>query len=166
MKKYLFGLITILFVLAGCQNKSDVDVRDAFVGTYDYTTEGEMTRETKITVPGFNPALPLDSEGTFTISKIGNKDSVLVEGAFNGKIPPFKAVVEGNNLRVVQNQFSAKGSTFEVTLTVDNTIIPLKDNTLTWKADEVKCEGTLTVPVVGEIQITGNGHVQMTAVKK
>ena len=144
----------------------EIDERDAFVGTYDYQTEGELTRETKVTIPGFDPALPLTSEGTFTISKLGTKDSVLIEGAFNGKIAPFKGVIEGKNLRVVQNQFTATGSTFEVSLTVDNTVIPMVDNTLTWKADEVKCEGTLTVPVVGEIQITGTGHVQMTATKK
>ncbi len=165
MKKYLFVLLASAMVFTSCEKKSSVDNRDAFVGAYEYVTEGEMTRSTEESVE-WNPTLPLESEGTITITKVGEKDSVLVTGAFNGKIDPFKAVVEGSNLRVVKNQFVAKGSTFEVTLTVDNTIVPLVNDTLTWTSNNVQCEGTMMIPLIEqEITITGQGHVTMKAHK-
>ncbi len=164
MKKYLFLLLASAIVFTGC-DKNSVDGRDAFVGTYEYVTEGEMTRSTQESVE-WNPTLPLESEGTITITKVGAKDSVLITGAFNGKIDPFKAVVEGSKLRVVKNQFVAKGSTFEVTLTVDNTIVPLVNDTLTWTSNNVQCEGKLMIPIIEqEISITGQGHITMKASK-
>ena len=165
MKKYLFVLLAGMIVFTSCEKKSSVDNRDAFVGAYEYVTEGEMTRSTEESVE-WNPTLPLESEGTIKISKVGEKDSVLVEGAFNGKIDPFKAVVEGSQLRVVKNEFSAKGQTFEVVLKVDNTIVPLVKDTLTWTSNNVQCEGTLMIPLIEkELTITGQGHITMKAHK-
>lgn len=159
MKNYWYALLAIMFVFAGCKSDSEVDARDAFVGTYDYVTDGEMTFTTF--VPGIDPKLPLQSEGTFKIEKLSKKDSVLISGAFGGKIEPFKAIVKGSQLEFVKKSYNAKGQTFEVLLTVNNTTASLAKDTLTWVADDVTCEGKFML-----VDINGKGNVNMTAHKK
>ncbi len=158
MKNYWFVLLAVLIGFASCE-KSKVDQRDAFVGTYEYVTEGEMTFGTF--VPGIDPTLPLDTEGTYKISKLGDKDTVLISEAIDGKLDPFKAVVKGNKLEFVQDEFGAKSPNFEVVLTIDNKIAVLENDTLSWEADNVLCVGKFL-----GITIEGEGYVTMKSTKK
>ena len=160
MRNYAFALLAIMFVFAGCNKKSsDVDLRDAFVGTYSYVTDGEMTFSTFI--PGANPKLPLKSEGTIKIEKLSKQDSVLISGAFGNRIDPFKAVVKGNQLEFVEDSYVAKGQTFEVLMTISNNTATLSKDTLTWVDDHVVCDGDMM-----SVEISGEGNVTMTAIKK
>ena len=139
--------------------KNSVDNRDAFVGTYEYVTEGEMTLSGPM--PGLNPKLPLNTEGTFTISKVSDKDSVLISGAINGKLAPFKAIVKGNQLEFVGDEFSAKGENFEVILSISNHNAPVVNDTLTWVDNNVSCLGTLY-----GFDLEGEGNVNLKACKQ
>ena len=112
-------------------------------------------------VPGIDPTLPLDTEGTYKISKLGDKDTVLISEAIDGKLDPFKAVVKGNKLEFVQDEFGAKSPNFEVVLTVDNKIAVLENDTLSWEADNVLCVGKFL-----GITIEGEGYVTMKSTKK
>ena len=159
MKNYWFVLLALLLVLAGCEKNSTVDNRDAFVGTYEYVTGGEMTLSGPM--PGLNPKLPLNTEGTFTISKVSDKDSVLISGAMNGKLTPFKAIVKGSQLEFVGDEFSAKGENFEVSLSISNHNAPVVNDTLTWEDNNVSCLGTLY-----RFDIAGEGNVKLKACKK
>ena len=159
MKNYWFALLALLLVLAGCEKNSTVDNRDAFVGTYEYVTEGEMTLSGPM--PELNPKLPLNTEGTFTISKVSDKDSVLISGAINGKLTPFKAIVKGSQLEFVGDEFSAKGENFEVMLSISNHNAPVVNDTLTWVDNNVSCLGTLY-----GFDLAGEGNVKLKACKK
>lgn len=159
MKKYCLALLAIILVLAGCEKKSSVDNRDAFVGTYEYKTEGEMTF-TDI-LPGKDPTLPLNTEGTFKISKLSDKDSVLISGAIDGKLNPFKAIVKGSQLEFVGTEFGAKGQNFDVTLSISNPVAPMVKDTLTWEDNNVSCSGTLYM-----VGLEGEGSVKLKACKK
>lgn len=158
MKKYCFALLAIMLVLAGC-DKSSVDNRDAFVGTYNYETEGEMTLSGA--VPGLDPTLPLNTDGSFDIEKLGDKDSVLISGAMNGKLAPFKAIVKGSQLEFVGDEFGAKGTNFEVSLTITNRVAPMAKDTLVWADNDVSCYGKLF-----GFEITGEGSIMLVACKK
>lgn len=157
MKKYLFLLLASAIVFTGC-DKNSVDGRDAFVGTYEYVTEGEMTFS--IFLPDVEPTLPLETEGTFKIEKLGAKDSVLVTGAMDGKLAPFKGIVKGSKLEFVQTDFNAQGKTFEVVMNIDNKVATLANDTLTWSANNVTCHGKFY-----GVEIKGDGHITMKASK-
>ena len=160
MRNYAFALLAIMFVFAGCNKKnSDVDARDAFVGTYTYVTDGEMTFSTF--VPGVNPKLPLKSDGVIQIEKLGKQDSVIISGAFGDKVAPFKATVKGSQLEFVEDSYVAKGQTFEALMTISNNTASLAKDTLTWVDDHVVCDGEMM-----SVEIEGEGHVTMTATKK
>lgn len=159
MKNYWYALLAIVLVLAGCDKKSAVDDRDAFVGTYEYQTEGEMTLSSLM--PDFEPKLPLNTEGTFKIEKLSDKDSVLISGAINDKLAPFKAIVKGSQLEFVGKEFGAKGKTFEVTLSISNQVASMANDTLTWADNNVSCAGTFY-----GFDITGEGNVKLKANKK
>ena len=154
IKNYWLALLAMMFVFAGCENGSSVDPRDAFVGTYDYATEGELTFMTKAT-------FSLDSKGTFKIEKIGEKDSVLISDAIDGKVDPFKAIVKGDQLELVSNHIEVKGKTFEVLVTYTNTTAKMQNDTLVWDEKDLICVGTIAA-----FEMTGNGYVTMKATKK
>ena len=158
MKKYCFALLAVMLVLAGC-DKSSVDNRDAFVGTYNYETQGEMTLSGA--VPGLDPTLPLDTEGTFKIEKLSNKDSVLISGAMGGKMSPFKAIVKGSQLEFVGNEFASKGTNFEVSMSISNPVATMAKDTLVWMDEHIGCAGKLY-----GFEITGEGSVMLVACKK
>lgn len=160
MKNYWYALLAaIVLVLVGCDKKSAVDDRDAFVGTYEYKTEGEMTLAGPM--PGLDPTLPLNTEGTFKIEKLSDKDSVLISGAINDKLDPFKAIVKGSQLEFVGTEFGAAGKTFEVTLSISNQMASMANDTLTWADNNVSCAGTFY-----GFDITGEGNVKLKANKK
>lgn len=70
MKKLTYLLLLSVFIFQGCK-KEDVDVRDAYVGTWNYVTTGSMSLlysgNTIYTIPTIK-------SGTMTLSKSGESD--------------------------------------------------------------------------------------------
>jgi len=159
MKNHWLGLLVIVLVLAGCEKKSDVDNNDPVAGAYQYETEGEMNISGLL--PGFDPTLPLETTGEMKIEKIGNTDTVLISGAFKGKLNPIKAVVKGNQLEIIGDEFGAKGENFELSWTPSNRVATMVNDTLRWEDNDVRCEGSLY-----GVDIEGNGHIRVIAYKQ
>lgn len=163
IKHNWYVILAIMLVFAGCKSnpkEAELDSRDAFVGTYDYVTKGEMTLVTVL--PEIEPTLPLNTEGMFKIEKVGkNNDTVLISGAIDGKAEPFKAIVNKNQLEFVNKSIKIEGKNFSVTTTADNTTATMANDTLTWAAGNVSCEGTLYF-----VNVSGQGFVSMKAHKK
>ena len=157
MKNYLFVLLAIVFVLAGCKKKSEVEPRDAVTGSYAYVTLGQVT----IKDPSHVQQLPLISQGTFDITALGDKDSVLISGAINGKMEPLKAVVKGSQLELVKSVYDLEEENFSVTLNIGNKTATMAKNTLSWETD-ITFEGTSS----SINAIEGDGHFNLTATKK
>lgn len=158
MKNYLFGLLGIVLVLAGCEKKSGGD-NDPVVEVYQYETEGEMNISGLM--PGFDPTLPLETTGVMKIDKIGDTDTVVISGAFNGMLNPIVAVAKGDQLEFVGDEFGAKGENFELSWTPSNRVATMVNDTLRWEDNDVRCEGTLY-----GANIEGNGYIRVTAYKQ
>ena len=86
---------------------------------------------------------------------------MLISGAINGKLTPFKAIVKGSQLEFVGDEFSAKGENFEVILSISNHNAPVVNDTLTWVDNNVGCLGTLY-----GFDLEGEGNVNLKACKK
>ena len=159
MKNYWFGLLGIVLVLAGCEQKSDVDNNDPVAGAYQYETEGEMNINGLL--PEFNPTLPLTTTGVMKIEKIGNTDTVIISGAFKGKLNPIKAVLNGDQLEFLGDDFGAKDENFELSWTPSNRVASLVNDTLRWEDNDVRCEGVLY-----GLDIEGSGYIRVKAYKQ
>ena len=158
VKNYWLAMLAFVFVLAGCEKKAEVDARDAFVGTYSYVADGEMTLKGKL--PGQEDTMPLQTDGTLKITKIGEKDSVMVSGAMEGFLDSIKAVVKGSQLEILETRYEYNRDAYNLSLTISNPTAVLVKDTLTWETD-VLCYGTLSV-----IEMEGDGHLKLTATKK
>ena len=82
MKKFIqFCLAALVLVaFAACEKKQEVDPRDAFVGAYTYDAKGSVDFDFGIT----RYSVPLNNQGTFTISKSGDGNKVVIEGWNDG----------------------------------------------------------------------------------
>ena len=65
-----------LCTFAACEKKQEVDPRDAFIGAYTYDAKGSVDFDFGIT----RYSVPLNNQGTFTISKSGDGNKVVIEG--------------------------------------------------------------------------------------
>ena len=144
MKKYWLALVAVAMIFVGCDKGPDA--REAFVGTYTYTTDGSLTIYGS--EPGQESTLPLVTDGTFKIEKKGEKDSVLILGPIAMVLDSLEATVKGNQLQV------------SLTMTLDNTKAPLVNDSLKWETD-VQCKGTLFMS-----EITGEGNLILNAKKQ
>ena len=160
MKNYLFVLLAIVFVLAGCKKKSEVEPSDAVVGSYAYVTQGKVTIKDPSHVQQ-DRLFPLLSQGTFDIIKQGDTDTVLISGAINGKMEPLKAVVKGSQLELVKSVYDLEEENFSVTLNIGNKTATMAKKTLSWETD-ITFEGTSS----SINAIEGDGHFNLTATKK
>ena len=153
MKKYWLALVAVAMIFVGCNNGPDA--REAFVGTYTYTTDGSLT------IYGSEPeqesTLPLVTDGTFKIVMKGEKDSVLILGPIAMVLDSLEATVKGNQLQVVKNEYSIDAQGASLTITLDNTKAPLVNDSLKWETG-VHCEGTLFMT-----EITGEGNLILNA---
>ena len=150
MKKYWLALVAVAMIFVGCDKGPDA--REAFVGTYTYTTDGSLTIYGS--EPGQESTLPLVTEGTFKIEKKGEKDSVLILGPIAMVLDSLEATVKGNQLQVIDAQGVS------LTITLDNTKAPLVNDSLKWETD-VQCKGTLFMS-----EITGEGNLILNAKKQ
>lgn len=101
MKKYFYNycmIMAVLLALTACEGNKEVDPRDAFIGTYSYEATGSVDFDFGIT----SYSVPLNEQGTFTISKSGDGDQVVIDG-WND---PINATVSGNQLILESNTYS------------------------------------------------------------
>ncbi|MBO4250543.1 MAG: hypothetical protein J5884_04725 [Paludibacteraceae bacterium] len=145
---FLMGIIAI-FVSCG----EAVDQRDAYVGVYDFEAKGNLD----FYYMGVSVmSMPLDETGTFTISKIGDKDKIAIVG-YNDTI---YATVSGKQLTLEATTYSFhdSGVDMEVTFTYDKA--KLNKNQLTWETD------VYATATYNGINAKGEGEVSMVATKK
>lgn len=154
MKKFIqFCLAAVVLVaFAACEKKSEVDPRDAFVGAYTYVAKGSVDFNFGIT----NYSVPLNNQGTFTISKSGDGNKVVIEG-WND---PINATVSGNQLTLESNEYETTYGEIALQLSFSYGTATLADNILTWDT-EVSGSGRYS-----GFAATGNGTVSMVATKK
>ena len=154
MKKFIqFCLAAVVLVaFAACENKKEVDPRDAFVGSYTYDAKGSVDFNFGIT----NYSVPLNNQGTFTISKSGDGNKVVIEG-WND---PINATVSGNQLILESNNYETKYGEITLQLSFSYGTATLSDNQLTWET-EVSGTGQYS-----SFAANGNGPVSMIATKK
>ena len=154
MKKFIqFCLAAVVLVaFAACEKKSEVDPRDAFVGAYTYVAKGSVDFIFGIT----NYSAPLNNQGTFTISKSGDGNKVVIEG-WND---PINATVSGNQLTLESNEYETTYGEIALQLSFSYGTATLADNILTWDT-EVSGSGRYS-----GFAATGNGTVSMVATKK
>lgn len=151
MKKFTyFCLLAVLFAFSSCDG--EVDVRDAFIGTYAYTATGSLSFDFGITQ--YN--VPLDAEGTFTISKDGEGNKVVIEG-WND---PIHGTISGNQLTLESNQYETNYGEIALRLSFSYGTATLADNRLTWNTN-VNGEARY-----GGFGAVGSGIVAMVAAKK
>ncbi len=154
MKKFIqFCLAAVVLVaFAACEKKQEVDPRDAFIGAYTYDAKGSVDFDFGIT----RYSVPLNNQGTFTISKSGDGNKVVIEG-WND---PINATVSGNQLTLESNNYDTMYGEITLKLSFSYGTATLADNRLSWNTD-VSGEGRY-----GSYAATGSGTVSMVAIKK
>jgi len=154
MKKiiqFCFAAVALV-AFAACEHQQEVDPRDAFVGTYTYDANGSVVFNFGIT----NYSVPLYKQGTFTISKVGDGNKVVIEGWNN----PINATVSGNQLTLESNNYDTMYGEIALQLSFSYGTATLADNRLSWNTD-VSGEGRY-----GSYTAIGTGAVSMVATKQ
>ena len=152
MKKFIqFCLVAVVAIVFASCNGNGVDQRDNFVGVYSYTATGSVAFNLGIT----NYTVPLDEQGTFTISKEGDGNKVVIKG-WND---PINATVSGNQLILESNEYDTTYGGIALQLSFSHGKATLAGNQLTWVSE-----------VNGKAQYsgyaaTGTGTVNMVATK-
>lgn len=154
MKKFIQFCLTavVLVAFAACTSKQEVDPRDAFIGAYTYEAKGSVDFNFGIT----NYSVPLNNQGTFTISKSGDGNKVVIEG-WND---PINATVSGNQLTLESNEYETTYGEIALQLSFSYGKATLADNKLTW---ETEVNGSAQY---SSFAANGTGIVSMAATKK
>ena len=154
MKKFIQFCLTavVLVAFAACTSKQEVDPRDAFIGAYTYEAKGSVDFNFGIT----NYSVPLNNQGTFTISKSGDGNKVVIEG-WND---PINATVSGNQLTLESNEYETTYGEIALQLSFSYGKATLADNKLTW---ETEVNGSAQY---SSFAANGTGIVSMVATKK
>lgn len=129
MKKLIqFCFVAALFVtFAACENDPNVDPRNAFVGAYSYEASGNVI----INAGPLHYDIPLNEQGTFTISKKGVKDSVVIEG-YNS---PINATVSGTQLILESTEYDTMYGDISLHLSLSHGKAKLSNNQLSWESN-------------------------------
>ena len=151
LSKFCIVLSTVV-ALAACGGPGEVDPRDQFVGGYNY----ESTGKAEIKVGPLTYNIPLDGKGSFTVSKAGDKDKVMLVG-YNDTI---NATVSGNQLILESNVVYTESSGVEIQLTFDYDKATLTENQLKWDSS-VKAYATYS-----GYAAHGEGNVSVVATKQ
>ena len=162
VKEYILALATFMLGCAACSTNNPpevgapVDPRDAFVGTYDYTSTGSLN----FVILGKSSSLPLNNNGSFDIVKEGQENKVAIVGAIIGEKDSIHAVVAGNQLALENNaaSYTESGLTIQMELDYDNAT--LTGNTLVWSAN---IAGTATY---SGLSADCTGNIFVTATKR
>ncbi len=151
LSKFCIVLSTVV-ALAACGGKNEVDPRDQFVGGYNYESTGKAV--IKLGIITYD--IPLSGKGNFTISKVGDKDKVILVG-YNDTI---NATVSGNQLILESNVVYTENSGVEIQLTFDYDKATLTENQLKWDSS-VKAYATYS-----GYATSGDGNVSVVATKQ
>lgn len=154
MKKvFIYAILgLVLAAFAACGGDKEVDARDIFVGVYSY----EATGNADFYYGPLHWNIPLNEQGTFTISKVGDEDKVVI----NGYHDPINATVSGNQLILESSEYDTMYGEIEFHLVLNHNKATLADNQLTWNTD---------VDGIGQyngLSTTGTGSVSMVATKQ
>ena len=142
----------IVWLICACGN-NNVDPRDAYVGAYEFEAKGQVDFY-YFGTPVMN--VPLDEKGTFTISKIGDKNKIAIVG-YNDTI---YATVSGDQLTLESTTYSFRDSGVDLELTFTYDKAHRNKNHLSWHTDvyaEARYNG---------INAKGEGNVEMEAERK
>lgn len=155
MKTQLLKICIAVLAVAGLVacNGNGVDQRDAFTGNYTFVATGTFdiyAGASKLV------SLPLNQEGSFTITKEGEKDQVNIIG-YNDTI---HAKVNGNTLTLEANEYTTTINNIELRLNFNYGKATLVNNVLTWQSDVT---GT---GKYNSITASGNGTVTVVGTKK
>lgn len=148
----LFIALCAMTALVACGGPGEVDPRDQFVGGYDYQATGKAV----ITIGPVKYNIPLDAQGIFTVSKVGDQDQVIIVG-YNDTI---NATISGNQLILESNVTHTQSSGVNIQLKFDYDKATLVDNKLTWNST-VKAYATSS-----GFAAYGDGSVSVVATKK
>ena len=165
VKEHILAIAVFVLGFAACTNENPpqvgqpTDPRDAFVGVYDYTSNGNINIE--FTVIGVKPmSIPLNKEGSFTIAKEAEDNKVAIVGAILGKEDSIHAIVTGNQLMLEQGSANYTEDNLNIQMMLSYDKATLTDNQLVWDAD------ILGVASYSGISANCTGHLSVVAVKQ
>ena len=163
VKEHILAIAVFVLGFAACTNENPpeggapVDPRDAFVGEYDYTSNGNI----EFTSTGVKPmSIPLNKEGSFTIAKEAEDNKVAIVGAILGGKDSIHAVVTGNQLMLEQGSTNYTEGDLNIQMMLSYDKATLTDNQLVWDAD------ILGVASYSGISVNCTGHLSVIAVKQ
>lgn len=154
MKKFIqFCLSAVVLVaFAACGGNQEVDPRDAFLGAYTYDAKGSIDFNFGLA----SYSVPLNEQGTFTISKSGDGNKVVIEGWYD----PINATVSGNQLILESNEYETTYGEIVLQLSFSHGKATLADNKLTWET------GVNGSAQYSGFSATGEGTIAVAATKK
>ena len=165
VKEHILAIAVFVLGFAACTNENPpevsapVDPRDAFVGVYDYTSNGNINIE--FTAIGVKPmSIPLNKEGSFTIAKEAEDNKVAIVGAILGGKDSIHAIVTGNQLMLEQGSTNYTEGDLSIQMMLSYDKATLTDNQLVWDAD------ILGVASYSGISVNCTGHLSVIAVKQ
>ena len=165
VKEHILAIAVFVLGFAACTNENPpevsapVDPRDAFVGVYDYTSNGNINIE--FTAIGVKPmSIPLNKEGSFTIAKEAEDNKVAIVGAILGEKDSIHAIVTGNQLMLEQGSTNYTEDDLNIQMMLSYDKATLTDNQLVWDAD------ILGVASYSGISVNCTGHLSVIAVKQ
>ena len=163
VKEHILAIAVFVLGFAACTNENPpeggtpVNPRDAFVGVYDYTSNGNI----EFTSTGVKPmSIPLSKEGSFSIAKEAEDNKVAIVGAILGKEDSIHAVVTGNQLMLEQGSANYTEDDLNIQMMLSYDKATLTDNQLVWDAD------ILGVASYSGISANCTGHLSVVAVKQ
>lgn len=162
LKQYILAIAVVMLGCAACTNNNPpevgapVDPRDAFVGTYDYTSTGSLN----FVIFGQSSSLPLNKNGSFDIVKEGQENKVAIVGAIIGERDSIHAVVTGNQLELENNSASYTENGLAIQIELDYDKATLTGNQLVWAAD------MMGMGTYQSYSINGSGHIAVSATKQ
>ncbi len=163
VKEHILAIAVFVLGFAACTNENPpqvgqpTDPRDAFVGVYDYTSNGNI----EFTSTGVKPmSIPLNKEGSFTIAKEAEDNKVAIVGAILGEKDSIHAIVTGNQLMLEQGSANYTEGDLSIQMMLSYDKATLTGNQLVWDAD------ILGVASYSGISVNCTGHLSVIAVKQ
>ena len=163
VKEHILAIAVFVLGFAACTNENPpqvgqpTDPRDAFVGVYDYTSNGNI----EFTSTGVKPmSIPLSKEGSFSIAKEAEDNKVAIVGAILGEKDSIHAIVTGNQLMLEQGSTNYTEGDLSIQMMLSYDKATLTDNQLVWDAD------ILGVASYSGISVNCTGHLSVIAVKQ
>ena len=148
-------------VLMVACNTNAVDPREKVIGAYDYVSGGQLN----FSFMQEKFEIPLEGEGSFTISKYGDKDRLKIE-IFNDSVfavlSKDEILIEEPvyTMEIALDSFGIPMGRLEIEMEAANDKIQVVDSTLKWETD---LEATIKLNGVG---LAGRGPLSITANKK